>query len=111
MNEHDDDDYDDDELEDGSVPVYTDIDDATRLLIETACNCLVTLAEAQVNEASTQSLIAIADSLAERFAINAIELEEHHHQTDDGEEVLLAPKGGVFPDTPEEEGEAPAVEP
>lgn len=106
MNEHDDEEDDDLEAE---FEIYA-VDDETRLLIETACNCLVSLAEAQVNEEAAANLIAIADALADRFAINALELEEHHHQTDDGEEeVLLAPKGGsVWPEQPEEEGEAPA---
>lgn len=104
--EHDD----DDELEgEDEFEVY-DVDQDTRLLIETACNCMVSLAEAQITEEAKIGLLAIADTLAQRFAIDAMELEQHHHQTEDGEEVLLAPKGGVFPDLPEE-GEAPAVEP
>lgn len=109
MNEHDDDDFDGDD-EELDFTVY-DVDDETRQLIETACNCIIALSEAQLQEESKIGLVAIADALAERFAIDAIELEEHHHQTEEGEEVLLAPKGGVFPDPEEpEEGEAPAQE-
>ena len=107
MNEHDDDDHEHDEED--SFPVYTNIDEETLLLIETACNCLVTLAEAQVNEESAEGLRVIADSLAERFAIDAMELEEHTHVSDDGEETILAPKGGVFPDEPDAESN-PAAE-
>jgi hypothetical protein len=106
QNNHDDD---DDEAEE--FPVY-DLDEETRLLIETACNCLITLAEAQIHEEAGLGLIAIADALADRFALDKMELEQHHHKTEDGEEVLLAPKGGVFPDAQEPEtGEAPAIEP
>ena len=99
-NTHDDD---DEEFEPGEVPVYTDIDDDTRLLIETACNCMISLAEAQIQEESAVALRAMADALAERFAIDAIELEEHHHISDEGEETILAPKGGVFPEEPDGE--------
>lgn len=111
MNEHDDD---DEELEgEAEVTVYA-VDDDTRLLIETACNCLVTLAEAQLTEEAQQSLIAVADALAERFALDALELEEHHHHSEEGEEIILAPKGGsIFrgfdddDEKPKSEGEAP----
>jgi hypothetical protein len=110
MNDDEDDD-DLDGIEDEEFVVY-EVDDDTRLLIETACNCIIALSEAQLQEESKIGLIAIADSLAERFAIDAVELIEHHHQTEDGEEVLLAPKGGVFPEADEpEEGEAPAETP
>lgn len=103
MNEHDDD---NDEF-DEEAQIY-DVDEQTRQLIETACNCMISLAEAQLDEASALGLRAIADALAERFAIDAIELEEHHHTTEEGEETILAPKGGVFPEEPDEaEGPAP----
>lgn len=107
MNDRDEDREDDDEAPD--FEVY-DVDEDTRNLIEIACNCLISLAQAQVNEESGANLVAIAEALAERFAIDSIELEEHHHISEEGEEVILAPKGGVFPDSPEE-GEAPAVTP
>jgi hypothetical protein len=105
--EHEEDDEFDGEEE---FDVY-EVDDETRNLIEAACNCMVSLAEAQIDPEAAANLMAMADALADRFAINAIELEQHHHSTDDGEETILAPKGGLFPDLPEEEGEAPAVEP
>lgn len=101
-NEHNDDHEDDEaDFDPEDFDVY-DVDEDTRLLIETACNCIVTLAEAQLQEESKIGLLAIADNLAQRFAIDAIELEEHHHVSEDGEEVLLAPKGGVFPEQPDE---------
>jgi len=83
-------------------PIY-DVDEETRLLIETACNCIMALSEAQIQEESKIGLMAIADELTERFALDAVELEEHHHSTDEGEEIVLAPKGGVFPDSDDDE--------
>lgn len=111
MNEHDDD---DDELEGESEVTVYEVDEDTRLLVETACNCLVTLAEAQISEEAKENLITVADALAERFAISTMELEERHYQTEEGEEIILAPKGGsIFRDRDDDaedkpEGEAPA---
>jgi hypothetical protein len=103
MNNDNDDDYEDDEdLDD--VPFY-DVDEDTRLLIETACNCIVALSEAQLQEESKIGLIAIADSLAERFGIHSLEIEEEIHSTDEGEEIIFKPKGGLFQ---EDEPEGPA---
>ena len=107
MNDHNEE-HDDEEEDAVELPVYN-VDDDTRLLIETACNCLVTLAEAQITEEAGQGLIAIADALADRFALDRMELEQHHHQTEDGEEVLLAPKGGVFPEAQEPETDGTAA--
>lgn len=106
-NTHDHDD--DDEELDEEFEVY-DVDEQTRVLIETACNCMISLAEAQIHEDASRGLRAIADALAERFAIDAIELEEHHHVSEEGEETILAPKGGVFPDADSDEAEGPAPE-
>lgn len=107
MIDHEDD---DEELGD-EIPQY-DVDPATLLLIETACNCISTLAQAQIDPDQTQALTHIADALAERFGLDCMEVEEQIHTNDEGEqEVILSPKGGVFPDEPEEEGEAPAVKP
>jgi hypothetical protein len=101
---------DDDEIE-GDLPeesteiiVYS-LDEDTHNLIEIACNCLVTLSEAQINEESAANLIAIADSLAERFSIGR--LAQEIHQTDDGdEEIIFKPSAALFPEEPDEEGEA-----
>jgi hypothetical protein len=70
---------------------------------------LVTLSEAQISEESAANLIAIADSLAERFSIGR--LAQEIHQTDDGdEEIIFKPSEALFPEEPEEpeEGEAKA---
>lgn len=105
-NEHDDD---NEELESENpeeIIVYS-LDTDTHELIEVACNCLVSLAEAQIHEESAQGLIAIADRLAERFSIGR--LDQEIHTTDDGEEeVILRPGTSIFPDADDaEEGEAP----
>lgn len=100
MNEHDDDN--DDALEE--VPIYI-VDDDTRQLLEVACNCLATLAEAQVNEEAAQGLVTIADALAERFNIG--HLDQEIHTTDDGEEeIILKPQGGIFPIQGDDDGDA-----
>jgi hypothetical protein len=96
---------DDDENEVGSeeeFPVYI-VDDATQELLETALNCMITLSDAQIDPAAGDALAAIADSLAERFAINRFEVEETVHTHEDGEEeVIYKPKGGIMPDNDEE---------
>jgi hypothetical protein len=107
-NTHDDDEEieDDSDLEPEEIIVYS-LDPQTHDLIEVACNCLVTLSEAQISEESAQNLIAIADSLAERFSIGR--LAQEIHQTDDGdEEIIFKPTEALFPEEPDEEGEAPA---
>ena len=107
-NTHDDDEEieDDSDLEPEEIIVYS-LDPQTHDLIEVACNCLVTLSEAQISEESAQNLLAIADSLAERFSIGR--LAQEIHQTDDGdEEIIFKPSEALFPEEPDEEGEAPA---
>lgn len=105
---------DDDEEDDGleheepELIVYS-LDEHTHSLIEIACNCLVTLSEAQINEESALGLIAVADALAERFSIGR--LAQEIHQTDDGEEeIIFKPDTALFPEEPEEPetGEAKA---
>ena len=98
---------DDDENEaDGTeeeFPVYI-VDDATQDLLETALNCMITLSDAQIDPSAGDALAAIADSLAERFAINRFEVEETIHTDDNGEEeVIYKPKGGIMPDNNDEE--------
>jgi hypothetical protein len=108
-NTHDDDEdiEDDSDLEPEEIIVYS-LDPQTHDLIEIACNCLVTLSEAQISEESAANLIAIADSLAERFNIGR--LAQEIHQTDDGdEEIIFKPTEALFPEEPDEEGEAPAA--
>ena len=84
-------------------PVYI-VDEATQELLETALNCMITLSDAQIDPAVGDALVAIADSLAERFAINRIEVEETIHTDENGEEeIIYKPKGGIMPDNDDEE--------
>jgi hypothetical protein len=94
---HDDEDHDDSSQEE--TPVYI-VDDATEELLMTALNCMVTLADAQIDPMSGDALIAIADEIAERFAIDRFEVVETVHTDDNGdEEIIYRPKGGsVMPD-------------
>jgi hypothetical protein len=102
------DEHEDDELEgEEEFEIYA-VDDETRLLIETACNCIVALSEAQLLEESKQGLLSIADALASRFAIQALEVEEEIHSTDEGEEIIYKPKGGIFQDRDDGDSLAPS---
>lgn len=91
------DDRDDDELDstEHAVPVYS-VDEETRDLIEAALNCLISLSEAQINEESAEGILGIADSLAVRFGIARIEVEQELHVTEDGDEVIYRPKDSIF---------------
>lgn len=102
-NDHDDDD-DDEDGEEAVTPIYL-VDDETEDLLMTALNCMVTLADAQIDPVSGDALVAIADELALRFAIDRFEVEETVHTDDNGvEEIIYTPKGGsVMPDTDEDE--------
>ena len=76
-------------------PVYI-LDDDTTYLIESALNCMITLADAQVDEASKDNLELIADEIANRFGINSYEVVETVHTSDDGEEeVIYSPLDGL----------------
>lgn len=91
------DDREDDEVEGSEeFPVYTNIDEETRSLLEAALNCLVSLSSAQITEEAEQGILGIADSLALRFAISRIEVEEEVHRTDEGDEVIYRPKDSIF---------------
>jgi len=99
-NDRDDDDAPDDAEE---IIVYS-LDQDTHDLIEIACNCLVTLAEAQVNEEAAQGLMVIAERLAERFSI--ARLDQEIHKNEDGEEELIfRPGQSLFPEA-EDDSEA-----
>jgi hypothetical protein len=91
------DDRDDDEFEgtEESVPVYN-VDEQTRDLIEAALNCMISLSEAQINEESAEGILGIADSLAVRFGIARIEVEQEVHTTDEGSELIYRPKDSIF---------------
>ena len=111
MNNDNNDNHDDDDADDSSqeeTPVYI-VDDATEELLMTALNCMVTLADAQIDPISGDALIAIADEIAERFAIDRFEVEETVHTDDNGdEEIIYSPKGGsIMPDQDDDEDETP----
>lgn len=111
MNNDNNDNHDDDDADDSSqeeTPVYI-VDDATEELLMTALNCMVTLADAQIDPISGEALIAIADEIAERFAIDRFEVEETVHTDDNGdEEIIYSPKGGsIMPDRDDDEDETP----
>ena len=101
---NDNDNHDDDDDSPEETPVYI-VDDATEELLMTALNCMVTLADAQIDPMSGDALIAIADEIAERFAIDRFEVEETIHTDDNGdEEIIYSPKGGsVMPDRDDDE--------
>ena len=97
MNDENEDFENDDEL-----PIY-DVDDDTLDLIEVCVSVLHNAAIMQVNEEARQSLHIIADSLAQRFALDSIEVEEQVHETEDGQELIYKPKGGIFDEEDTEE--------
>lgn len=80
-------------------PVYA-LDEATLELVEIALNCMVQLGDAQMDAASRDNLLLIADEIAARFAITSYHVEEEI--TDDGE-TIYKPRGGVFNDLDEPE--------
>ena len=103
MNNDNNDNHDADDSSQEETPVYI-VDDATEELLMTALNCMVTLADAQIDPISGEALIAIADEIAERFAIDRFEVEETVHTDDNGdEEIIYSPKGGsIMPDQEED---------
>jgi len=108
MNNDNNDNHDADDSSQEETPVYI-VDDATEELLMTALNCMVTLADAQIDPISGEALIAIADEIAERFAIDRFEVEETVHTDDNGdEEIIYSPKGGsIMPDRDDDEDETP----
>jgi hypothetical protein len=89
------DDRDDDEEGTVEFPIY-DVDEETRALLEAALNCLISLSEAQIDENSAEGLLGLADSIAVRFAINRIEVEQEVHSEDGVDEVIYKPKNSIF---------------
>ena len=105
---HDDNDEHDDDIEE--TPVYV-VDDDTTALLETALNCMITLSDSQIDPASGDALVAIADELALRFAINRYEVVETVHRDEDGtEEVIYKPQGGLGLGDDEEDEEQETTE-
>lgn len=92
-NSNDDDDDDDDAAD--REEIFYAVDEQTRSLIEVVCNCLVSLADAQVNEDAADGIIAIADTLADRFGVDRLDSETYTR--DDGEEeIIFKPARGLF---------------
>ena len=81
------------EQEQTESPQY-ELDDETQSLVEVALNCLMTLADAQLDEDARLNLVTIGDALADAFGIVQLELEQ---DTTDSGEVIYKPKGGIFP--------------
>lgn len=79
-----------------------DLDPETRELMEVALNCLVSLADAQIQEESRIGIIAIAEQLADAFGIDRLEVEVH--EGDDGEEIIYRPPSDLF-DSDEDDDE------
>lgn len=87
------------------LPLY-EVDDETRDLIQVVCGLVSNLAAVQLDEQARENLLTIADGLAERFAIDSIELEEQIHVGEDGEEIIYKPKGGIFNEEEEKDGDS-----
>jgi len=95
----------DDFENENDLPLY-DVDDETRDLIQVVCGLVSNLAAVQLDEQARENLLTIADGLAERFAIDSIELEEQIHVGEDGEEIIYKPKGGIFNEEEEKDGDS-----
>lgn len=84
-----------------------DVDEDTHNLLLVVRGMITMLSNTQVDEQARDNCMIIADTLAERFLLEAddIEVEEIIH----GDEILYKPRGGVMGDE-EPEAEGPAVE-
>ena len=52
-----------------------ELDDETREYLEAALNCMMVVADAQIDDESAEALVSIADALAEKFGIEKINTE------------------------------------
>ena len=86
-----------------------ELDPDTQDLVEVALNCLVSLADAQVQEESRIGLIAIAEQLADTFGIDRMEVEVH--EGDDGEEIIYRPPSDLFGSKEDDDDELDSDEP
>tara|TARA_B110000305_G_C19419123_1_gene629803 strand:+ start:1587 stop:1856 length:270 start_codon:yes stop_codon:yes gene_type:complete len=86
-----------DENTSSEIPTY-EVDEETRSIIAVACDLILQLADAQVDDQSATNLQVIADSIADRFGINSMEVIEEKH----GDEIIYKPRGGLFNDDEEE---------
>lgn len=105
MNENDHEEH-DDELEEFEGNYV--VDDDTLDLLSSAVGCITLLASAQLESQARENLIIIAEELSERFMLNSVDIlvEEQVHSTEDGEELIYKPRGGVFGDEPIEDDDA-----
>lgn len=76
-------------------------DDDTKTMLEAALNCMVTVAEAQMDDANAEALMTLADELAERFGIAKIDTEVLEGQDEEGNDITIirevkASRGPVF---------------
>jgi len=83
---------------DDNHDVY-EVDEETRSIIAVACDLILQLSDAQVDDQSRTNLGVIADSLGERFGIAAVEIVEEQH----GDEIIYRPKDGLFNDDDDED--------
>lgn len=67
---------------------YT-IDDETREMVEAALNCMMVVADAQINEDAADALVLIADTLADRFGVEKIDQEVHDGVDENGDPVTV----------------------
>lgn len=79
------------------------LDDQTREYLEVALNCVVSVADAQIDDVSHQGLIVIAETLADTFGIPRYQAEVHN--TEDGEEVIYRPPSDLFKDPDQDDTE------
>lgn len=82
-----------------------DLDPETHELMEVALNCLVSLADAQIQEESRTGIMAIAEQLAETFRIRRLDAEVH--AGDDGEEIIYRPPADLFTRDEDEDDDEP----
>jgi hypothetical protein len=66
-----------------------EIDTDTMELLEAALNCMVTVADAQINEEAADALMLLADELADRFGIAKIDTEVIEGTDELGREVTI----------------------
>jgi len=71
------------------MSIVYDIDDETRQYLEAALNCLVHVADCQIQDADAEALYHIGDTLADRFGIEKIDVETVQGTDENGEEVTV----------------------
>ncbi len=94
--------------ESDKTPIYI-VDRSTEELIHAALNAMVCVSDCQVDAASAEAMLLLADELALRFGIDRFEVVETVHTYDNGdEEIIYTPKSGsIIPDEDEEDTDEP----